>query len=230
MCPVLAVQRRERCYFWRHQLQAHPRLRRRQILLHSPRAGAGESVCKFSVCVQADLVSNEHNTPFKAKVHRFSNLKIIDRCSYKPWNRFILLVLFLLFMLVIKMSWGWGGWIMNQSNQIYLVHLFNWCLPSDLALQTQETREILHFHYTTWPDFGVPDSPASFLNFLFKVRESGCLDSDEGPVVVHCSAGIGRSGTFCLVDTCLLLVCTELCCKQIITLCLFIPSLFILSR
>ncbi len=78
-----------------------------------------------------------------------------------------------------------------------------------LSLQTQETREILHFHYTTWPDFGVPESPASFLNFLFKVRESGCLNSDQGPVVVHCSAGIGRSGTFCLVDTCLLLVCAE---------------------
>ncbi|XP_026857155.2 tyrosine-protein phosphatase non-receptor type 1 isoform X2 [Electrophorus electricus] len=73
-------------------------------------------------------------------------------------------------------------------------------------LTTQETREILHFHYTTWPDFGVPESPASFLNFLFKVRESGCLSSDQGPVIVHCSAGIGRSGTFCLVDTCLLLM------------------------
>lgn len=73
-------------------------------------------------------------------------------------------------------------------------------------LSTQETREILQFHYTTWPDFGVPESPASFLNFLFKVRESGCLNSDQGPVVVHCSAGIGRSGTFCLVDTCLLLM------------------------
>nr|CAQ14262.1 protein tyrosine phosphatase 1b [Danio rerio] len=73
-------------------------------------------------------------------------------------------------------------------------------------LSTQETREILHFHYTTWPDFGVPESPASFLNFLFKVRESGCLSPELGPVVVHCSAGIGRSGTFCLVDTCLLLM------------------------
>uniref|UniRef100_A0A8C2Q344 Tyrosine-protein phosphatase non-receptor type n=2 Tax=Cyprinus carpio TaxID=7962 RepID=A0A8C2Q344_CYPCA len=73
-------------------------------------------------------------------------------------------------------------------------------------LSTQETREILHFHYTTWPDFGVPESPASFLNFLFKVRESGCLSLEHGPVVVHCSAGIGRSGTFCLVDTCLLLM------------------------
>ncbi|MEE6506646.1 hypothetical protein FKM82_007775 [Ascaphus truei] len=71
---------------------------------------------------------------------------------------------------------------------------------------TQETREILHFHYTTWPDFGVPESPASFLNFLFKVRESGSLNQEHGPIVVHCSAGIGRSGTFCLADTCLLLM------------------------
>ncbi|XP_075032571.1 tyrosine-protein phosphatase non-receptor type 1 isoform X2 [Mixophyes fleayi] len=73
-------------------------------------------------------------------------------------------------------------------------------------MDTQETREILHFHYTTWPDFGVPESPASFLNFLFKVRESGSLNPEHGPIVVHCSAGIGRSGTFCLADTCLLLM------------------------
>lgn len=73
-------------------------------------------------------------------------------------------------------------------------------------LTTHETREILHFHYTTWPDFGVPESPASFLNFLFKVRESGSLSPEHGPIVVHCSAGIGRSGTFCLVDTCLVLM------------------------
>uniref|UniRef100_A0A1A7WF34 Tyrosine-protein phosphatase non-receptor type n=1 Tax=Iconisemion striatum TaxID=60296 RepID=A0A1A7WF34_9TELE len=72
--------------------------------------------------------------------------------------------------------------------------------------QTTETREIYHFHYTTWPDFGVPESPASFLNFLFKVRESGSLGSKREPSVVHCSAGIGRSGTLALVDTCLVLM------------------------
>lgn len=73
-------------------------------------------------------------------------------------------------------------------------------------VETGEKREIYHFHYTTWPDFGVPDSPASFLNFLYKVRESGALGVDQGPAVVHCSAGIGRSGTFSLVDTCLVLM------------------------
>ncbi|KAK6291174.1 hypothetical protein J4Q44_G00384290 [Coregonus suidteri] len=72
--------------------------------------------------------------------------------------------------------------------------------------ETGRTREIYHFHYTTWPDFGVPESPASFLNFLVKVRESGSLGAEYGPAVVHCSAGIGRSGTFSLVDTCLILM------------------------
>ena len=41
------------------------------------------------------------------------------------------------------------------------------------------------------------------------VRESGVLESDVGPAIIHCSAGIGRSGTFCLVDSCLILVCTK---------------------
>lgn len=63
-----------------------------------------------------------------------------------------------------------------------------------------ETREVLQFHYTTWPDFGIPSSPNEFLRFLKMVRDSGAMDKSVGPVIVHCSAGIGRSGTFCLVD------------------------------
>jgi len=69
---------------------------------------------------------------------------------------------------------------------------------------TNESRDVLHFHYTTWPDFGVPSCPDTFLEFLAAVRESGSLDSEDSPAVVHCSAGIGRSGSFILVDSCLL--------------------------
>lgn len=69
-----------------------------------------------------------------------------------------------------------------------------------------ESRTVLQFHYNTWPDFGIPSSPMAFLQFLKQVRESGGLDADVGPAIVHCSAGIGRSGTFCLVDSCLVLV------------------------
>ncbi|XP_017136645.1 tyrosine-protein phosphatase non-receptor type 61F isoform X1 [Drosophila miranda] len=73
-------------------------------------------------------------------------------------------------------------------------------------LETQKSREVMQFHYITWPDFGIPSSPDAFLKFLQQVRDSGCLSNDVGPAVVHCSAGIGRSGTFCLVDCCLVLV------------------------
>lgn len=91
---------------------------------------------------------------------------------------------------------------LNQKNESnFVVRKF---LLTDL--ESCDSREILQFHYTTWPDFGVPESPAAFLNFLFSVREAGVLNSNVGPPVVHCSAGIGRSGTFCLVDSCLVLI------------------------
>lgn len=74
-----------------------------------------------------------------------------------------------------------------------------------------EERIVYHFHFVHWPDFGVPDSPDEFLDFLSVVRQSGCFDVDlnrteSDPVVVHCTAGIGRTGTFVLVDVCLALV------------------------
>ncbi|XP_018577685.1 tyrosine-protein phosphatase non-receptor type 61F isoform X2 [Anoplophora glabripennis] len=72
--------------------------------------------------------------------------------------------------------------------------------------ETSKSRDILQFHYITWPDFGVPSSPTAFLEFLRKVRSEGVLETSVGPAIVHCSAGIGRSGTFCLVDSCLVLI------------------------
>lgn len=72
--------------------------------------------------------------------------------------------------------------------------------------ESTKSREVIQFHYTTWPDFYIPTSPIAFLQFLKQVRDSGALNADVGPAIVHCSAGIGRSGTFCLVDTCLVLV------------------------
>lgn len=53
-------------------------------------------------------------------------------------------------------------------------------------MQTGERRPIDHFHYLTWPDFGVPTSPATFLAFLFEVRKSGVMSADAGPCVIHC--------------------------------------------
>ena len=67
-----------------------------------------------------------------------------------------------------------------------------------------ESRSVVHLQFTNWPDYGVPCAD-SFLDFLFYVREaqdgateqlgpSGSADPGGPPVVVHCSAGIGRTG------------------------------------
>ena len=70
-------------------------------------------------------------------------------------------------------------------------------------------RRVIHYQYTEWPDFGVPACPDTFLEFLGAIRASGVLDDTaHKPIAVHCSAGIGRSGTFVMVDTCLVLVST----------------------
>ncbi len=68
--------------------------------------------------------------------------------------------------------------------------------------ETDSIRVISQFHYMTWPDFGVPASTSTFLKFLRAVN-SKHHSSRESPNVVHCSAGIGRSGTFILADVCL---------------------------
>jgi len=77
----------------------------------------------------------------------------------------------------------------------------------------------LHFHYTAWADFDVPQCD-TFLEYLNAVRESGSLEEEVGPPIVHCSAGIGRSGTFCLVDSCLVLIelesAEEVCIRDIL--------------
>ncbi|VIO97389.1 Uncharacterized protein BM_BM11159 [Brugia malayi] len=67
------------------------------------------------------------------------------------------------------------------------------------------SRIVKHFHFTSWPDFGVPHSTAVFIGFLQKVRGTGLLCGKE-PTVVHCSAGIGRSGTFVVADSVLSMV------------------------
>ncbi|CAL4093154.1 unnamed protein product, partial [Meganyctiphanes norvegica] len=58
----------------------------------------------------------------------------------------------------------------------------------------QEKREISQYHYTIWPDHGVPVSPFSLTVMLREVTAT----PRSGPIVVHCSAGLGRTGTVLL--------------------------------
>ena len=59
-------------------------------------------------------------------------------------------------------------------------------------------REITQYHFTDWPDFGVPEDASSMLKFVRRVRSA--TSPTHGPVVIHCSAGVGRTGTFIAID------------------------------
>ena len=69
------------------------------------------------------------------------------------------------------------------------------------------TRKVTQFHFTTWPDRGTPNSPREFLTFRdavarqFRValHESRTAGEPQCPMLVHCSAGVGRTGTFCCI-------------------------------
>uniref|UniRef100_A0A9J7X9U8 protein-tyrosine-phosphatase n=1 Tax=Cyprinus carpio carpio TaxID=630221 RepID=A0A9J7X9U8_CYPCA len=61
-----------------------------------------------------------------------------------------------------------------------------------------ERREVRQFQFTAWPDHGVPEYPTPFLAFLRRVK--ACNPPDAGPVIVHCSAGVGRTGCFIVID------------------------------
>ncbi|CAM4667114.1 unnamed protein product [Lepidochelys kempii] len=60
-------------------------------------------------------------------------------------------------------------------------------------------RNVQHFHYLLWPDHGVPSNPARLLQLVEMVNER-LSEAPAGPVLVHCSAGIGRTGTFIALD------------------------------
>ncbi|XP_027272650.1 receptor-type tyrosine-protein phosphatase S isoform X9 [Cricetulus griseus] len=72
---------------------------------------------------------------------------------------------------------------------------------------SSEKREVRHFQFTAWPDHGVPEYPTPFLAFLRRVKT--CNPPDAGPVVVHCSAGVGRTGCFIVIDAMLERIKTE---------------------
>ena len=63
-------------------------------------------------------------------------------------------------------------------------------------VQSVETRPVRHFQYTSWPVSGVPKSTQEVTNFLMDVK----MADSSGPAVVHCSAGIGRTGVLIAID------------------------------
>lgn len=89
--------------------------------------------------------------------------------------------------------------VSEEGNSAYLLR--------DLTLthlESKEDRQICQMQYMAWPDHGVPEDSSDFLNFVSQVR---CKRADTpDPVVVHCSAGIGRTGVLITMETAMCLI------------------------
>uniref|UniRef100_A0A8C1ZYE0 protein-tyrosine-phosphatase n=1 Tax=Cyprinus carpio TaxID=7962 RepID=A0A8C1ZYE0_CYPCA len=66
--------------------------------------------------------------------------------------------------------------------------------------QLRYPRTVRQFHYTIWPDHGVPETTQSLVQFVRTVRDYIDRTTSPGVTVVHCSAGVGRTGTFIVLD------------------------------
>ncbi|XP_035150446.3 tyrosine-protein phosphatase non-receptor type 13 isoform X8 [Callithrix jacchus] len=73
-------------------------------------------------------------------------------------------------------------------------------------IQTREMRHISHLNFTAWPDHDTPSQPDDLLTFISYMRHI----HKSGPIITHCSAGIGRSGTLICIDVVLGLISQDL--------------------
>ncbi|XP_072511476.1 receptor-type tyrosine-protein phosphatase R isoform X2 [Notamacropus eugenii] len=72
--------------------------------------------------------------------------------------------------------------------------------------QGSHTQHVKHYWYTSWPDHKTPDSAQPLLQLMLDVEEDRIASTGRGPIIVHCSAGIGRTGCF---------IATSIGCRQL---------------
>ncbi|XP_052777592.1 uncharacterized protein LOC128214917 [Mya arenaria] len=100
----------------------------------------------------------------------------------------------------IKCEQYWPDEGSIQYDKFKITHrrteLFSDFVIRKLALQKdgKEERMVYHFHFTSWPDKSVPQYASSLVHFRQKIVNA--VVKNKGPDIVHCSAGVGRTGTF----------------------------------
>ncbi|XP_064020669.1 receptor-type tyrosine-protein phosphatase-like N isoform X2 [Pogoniulus pusillus] len=100
--------------------------------------------------------------------------------------------------------WPDEGSSLYHIYEVNLVSEHIWCedfLVRSFYLknvQSQETRTLTQFHFLSWPAEGIPTTTRPLLDFRRKVNK--CYRGRSCPIIVHCSDGAGRTGTYILVD------------------------------
>ena len=90
----------------------------------------------------------------------------------------------------------------SDTGQLALVlHKYSLsCSPLQISNPGENSLEVTQLHYLTWPDHGVPTNAMSIVNFIKQVNKVH-PSSHQYPLLVHCSAGVGRTGTFIVLDS-----------------------------
>lgn len=78
-----------------------------------------------------------------------------------------------------------------------------------LKHQNGSTRTVAQFYFQGWPDFGVPESTVSIRKLVYMLNEYQKQIDPTRPTVIHCSAGIGRTGTFVAINIALDIIIEE---------------------
>ncbi|XP_017489002.1 PREDICTED: receptor-type tyrosine-protein phosphatase alpha-like [Rhagoletis zephyria] len=70
-----------------------------------------------------------------------------------------------------------------------------------LLERDHDSLVVVQYHFLSWPDHMVPMYACTLISFINCIRSSSLYQEDNSPMVVHCSAGIGRTGAFIVIDS-----------------------------
>uniref|UniRef100_A0A8B9QDT0 Receptor-type tyrosine-protein phosphatase eta n=1 Tax=Apteryx owenii TaxID=8824 RepID=A0A8B9QDT0_APTOW len=98
-----------------------------------------------------------------------------------------------------KQSMSYGDIIVTMVSEIVLPE---WTIRDFTVenVSSSPTLSLRQFHFTSWPDHGVPETTDLLINFRHLVQEYNNQNPIDSPTLVHCSAGVGRTGTFIAID------------------------------